>query len=315
MTEAPAPGRISVPGIYDMTSEAYHGDPCDGPSLGSTGARKLIQECPAAYRYGIEEPKTEFDIGNSTHLLVLQPDEFKARVVVCIGETAKGEISYDWTTKIAKEKRDRARAEGKIPLLVDQYDDVLAMRDAIMADPVAGLAFQDGVAEQSMFWKDPEFGIWCKTRPDWRPHHRRYLVDIKTSTSANPVTFESSIHKFGYAQQADWYLSGVERIFGERPAKFAFVVVSKKPPYLVSTCWVKEIALQWGAIMNRRARGVFAWCLHHNEWPSYRPTVTGPPGAFDVGLPVWAERDLQRRHENGEFEPPDMAAQEVGITA
>lgn len=296
--------KISAPGIYAMDAETYHGEPCDAPSLGSTGARTLASECPAAFRFAVHQEKAAFDIGSATHLLVLEPEQFKARVQVVIGHTKKGDPSYDYTTADAKEQREAAREAGKIPLLMDEYDDVQAMREAVFSDPIAKLAFSGGAAEQSMFWRDPEFGFWCKTRPDYLPAHRRYLVDLKTSTTANPEAFAKAAVNFGYHQQAAWYLDGVEAVTGERPERFAFIVVSKKPPYLVSTCWLDEEAIEWGRILNRYARGVFAWCLDRNEWPAYRPVLTGQPAAFTISLPAFALRDLQARHEAGAFIPP-----------
>lgn len=287
---------ITEPGVYDLSAEVYHGQPCPELSLSSTGARTLISECPAAYRYGVQEPKTEFEIGNAAHLLCLQPEDFAAHVV---------EIEQDdYRTKDARAARDEARAAGKIPLLPAQATMVRAMRNAIMADPVGSLAFRNGKPEQSLFWRDPEFGIWCKTRPDWLPDHRRYLVDIKTTTCAAPAAFTKAIASYGYHQQAAWYLDGVEAVFGVRPERFAFVAVEKKEPYLVSTFWLDEEAIGWGRILNRKARGLFAWCLRNDTWPGYRPDPVGAPGAFTASLPSWTLKDLQIRHEAGEFEPP-----------
>ncbi len=288
--------KITTPGIYSMSNADYHGDPCDSPALGSTGARKLVSECPAAFRYAVPEVKEEFDIGNAAHLLTLQPDLFEAAI---------GRVPFDdYRKKEAQVSRDDIRASGRIPLTMKQVVDVESMRAAVFADPIASLAFLEGTPEQSMFWRDPEFGFWCKTRPDWLPTHRRYLVDIKTSTSADPEAFTKSVVNFGYHQQAAWYLDGVEAVTGERPERFAFIVACKKPPYLVTTCWLDEEAIGWGRILNRYARGLFAWCLDRDEWPSYRPDITGPPGAFTISLPHWAVRDLTQKHEEGAFAPP-----------
>ena len=288
--------KVTKAGVYDLTSEEYHGDPCDSLSLGSTGARTLARDCPAAFKYAPVEFKEEFDIGNAAHLLVLQPEEFERRI---------GRVPFeDYRKRDAQEARDDIRAAGRIPLLPKQVADVAAMRNAIFADPVASLAFRNGEPEKSMFWRDPEYGFWCKTRPDWLPAHRRYLVDVKTSTSADPEEFQKALVNFGYSQQAAWYTDGVEAVTGDKPERFAFVVICKKPPYLVTTCWLDDEAIAWGRILNRYARGVFAWCLERGEWPSYRPEITGPPSAFTVSLPEWAKRDLERRHQAGEFIPP-----------
>lgn len=296
MTGADEAHTITAPGIYEMAQDIYHGEPCDGPSLGSTGARILANECPAAFRYAVREAKEEFEVGSAAHLLVLQPDEFEANI---------GRVPFDdYKRQEARTARDDIRASGRIPLTTKQAAIVQEMRRAVFAHPVASLAFRHGVAERAMFWRDPEFGFWCKTRPDWLPDSRRYLVDIKTTTSADPADFRRAVADFGYHQQAAWYLDGVQQVTGERPERFAFVVVSKKAPHLVSVCWLDDEAIEWGRILNRYARGVFAWCIERTEWPSYRPDISGPPAAFTISLPEWSRRELERRHEAGEFTPP-----------
>lgn len=290
--------KITTPGVYDMPAHEYHADPCDAPSLGSTGARELIHGCPASFRYRQANPeiKEEFEIGNAAHLLVLEPEIFESRI---------GRVPFDdYRKKEAQASRDDIRASGRIPLLPKHLEMVEGMRASLAADPIARFAFRETEIERSMFWRDPEFGFWCKTRPDALPKSRRYLVDLKTSTSADPDDFRKAVVNFGYHQQAAWYQDGVEHVLGDRPERFAFVVVSKAAPYLVSTCWLDEEAIGWGAKLNRYARSVFAWCLERDEWPSFTPDISQPPAAFTISLPAWARRDLEERDQAGEFIPP-----------
>lgn len=300
--------KITAPGVYDMPSDQYHSDPCDSPSLGSTGARELVNGCPASFRFKSDNPevKEEFDIGNATHLLVLEPDIFKRKVAVIEGVDKKGNPSKGYMSQDAKDKRDAARAAGLIPLLPEQMEQIEGMRASLAADPIARFAFRETEIERSMFWRDPDYGFWGKTRPDALPKNLTYLVDLKTTISADPKDFEKAVYNFGYAQQAAWYLDGVHQVMGVKPERFAFVVVSKTPPYLVTTCWLRSDAIAWGRTLNRRARSIFAWCLKHDRWPSYLPDITGSPAAFEIGLPRWAEIDLQRRSEAGELEPVEV---------
>jgi len=295
-------GRILSPGMYDMPAPEYHGEPCDGPCLGSGGAVMLAHDCPAAYRYRSDNPeeKDAFDIGTATHLLVLEPEKFRAAIGVVDADS--------WRTKDAQAARAALRGAGRIPLLAKDHDAVLAMRDSIAAHPIAKSAFTEGKAEASIFWKDAEFGCWKKCRPDWLPNHRRYYVDLKTSTSADPADFSKTIATFGYYMRAAWYQDGIEAVTGQRPERVAFVVVSKKPPHLVSVCWLDQEAIEWGRIANRYATGVFAWCVENNVWPDYQPEIGQPPAAFTVNLPSWQLRELQERHERGGFVPPQEKA-------
>jgi len=299
--------KISAPGVYSMPSTQYHSDCCDGPSLSSTGARILAQQCPAAYKWQKDNPpiKEEFEIGNATHLLVLEPHLFEQSVWRIPKD--------DYRTKEAQQMRDEARAAGFIPLLPRQQEQIDGMRSSLLNDPIAQFALSGGFeVERSMFARDPEFdGTWVKCRPDVMPKSRRYLADLKTTANADPDAFSRAIFDYGYHQQAAWYRWVVELTLGYRAKDFYFLVVCKQPPYLVTTVRIDDEAIGWGEILNRRARGVFAWCLRHNEWPSYRPVLHEQPAAFDVGLPAWALREYQRRHEEGEFEPPPMEPEEM----
>ncbi|MGI4850761.1 MAG: PD-(D/E)XK nuclease-like domain-containing protein [Janthinobacterium lividum] len=286
---------FAEPCCLDMTNEDYHAH----PALSSTGARTLVKECPAVYQYERQHGRHSeaFDIGSAVHLLVLEPHLFDARVVAC---------GPDFTTKDAKAKRAAAYADGLIPLRDGDMETVRNMRAALQADPMAAAAFTGGSAEQSLFWVDPEFGIPCRTRPDYLPQHTRYLIDLKTAATSHPAEFEKDAAKFGYYAQASWYLDGVEAVSGVRPERFAFVVVAKKPPHLVTVHWVTPEALQWGAIENRYARGVYAYCTATNNWPGYTQQVDQPARAFDLTIPGWKVRDMETRHSLGGYEPPPL---------
>lgn len=299
---------VTRPGVYrGMPAETYHGDCCDAPSLSASGAKLLMDECPAAFWHAstmnpdfVPERKREFDIGTAAHLVFLEPDLFGERVVVI--------DAADYRTKAARDARDDAYAAGKTPLLTEQARQVQAMRNALFAHPIARKAFSGGEAELSMFWRDQTFGVWLKTRPDYLPAHGRWVVDYKTAASANPRAFAKRAYDLGYFQQAAWYLDGVEATTGRRPEHFWFVVQQKDLPHLVTVCQLDEAAIEWGRLLNRKAVEVFARCLERGEWPGYRqPDAPHVDKAFIIGLPGYAHFQLQDRDDAGEFKPtPEM---------
>ncbi|WP_160119674.1 PD-(D/E)XK nuclease-like domain-containing protein [Rhodovarius lipocyclicus] len=305
--------KISEPGIYDLPPEIYHGDPTPEMSLSSSGARTLARDCPAVFWHQrqVQEAKRVFEIGTASHLMILEPERYDARVEVIRGLKKDGSPSEGYTSADAREKRDAARAAGKVPLLPAEDEMLRVMRGVLWADPIARTAFIGGQAEKSLFWRDQEFGIWCRTRPDYLPPHGRYLVDYKTSTSADPREFAKAMLEYGYHMQAAWYLDAVAAVTPHRPEKFAFVVQSKKPPHLVSVCWVDPEAIEIGRALNRYAKGIFRWCLTQREWPNYRDDLNSAPMAHTVNLPAYARQSFQLAQEAGRFEPPaipDIAA-------
>lgn len=300
--------KITEPGVYNLTSEAYHADPCAPMSLSSTGARSLVKDCPALFKFSRDnrENKRCFDIGTAGHLMVLEPELFADQVVIVQGYTKDGKPSDGYKTQDAKDQREAAYEAGKTPLLSAELDQVKAMRDAIWNDPIASQAFKGGVTEQSMFWKDKDTGIWCRCRPDFTPKHGRYLVDYKTSASANPEEFKKAILNMGYDQQAAWYLEGYEAVTGKRPESFWFIVQMKNPPYLVSIIRIGAASLARGETLNQYARSTLAWCLENDEWPGYIPRIGEPARMFDVDVPPFALNQYERDLEAGKYAPIEL---------
>lgn len=291
-------GAPHVSGEFDaIPNEAYHA----APALGSSGAWKLYDECPALYWY--ESPsnpsfqrvnKREFDIGTAAHLIILEPQILRERTVIV--------DAADYKTKEARAGRDAAYTAGKTPLLPHELALVCAMRDSLWSHPVAKHAFIGGVTERSYFWRDPATQVWCKARPDFTPSHRRYLPDLKTSTTANPEAFARHVADFGYHMREAFYMEGMRQITGDAPEKACFVVISKKPPHLVSVCWLDDEALAWGRVVARKATDIYARCLERGEWPGYRlPDALDKDQAFTISLPVWTRKGLEERRERGDF--------------
>jgi hypothetical protein len=286
--------KIAAPGRYQLTNAEYHGNCTVGPALSASGARILIEQCPAAFWWNsplnpayVPEQSTTFDLGTAAHAALLEPGSWLERVVIVEAD--------DYKTKAAQQARDAAWAAGKVPLLPKHFDRVEAMRAALLAHPLARLAWSDGAAEQSYIWHDKVMGTWLKARPDFVPDHGRWIVDYKTTTSAHPRAFTRKVFEMGYFQQAAWYLDGIEAVTGKAPSDFFFVAQETAPPYLVSVCKLDQRAVDWGRTLNRRAINLFAECVAANRWPGYAERAT------TISLPSYAEFQLEERKEMGEF--------------
>jgi len=253
------------PGIYDgISNAAYHAD----PALGSTSLKTLATRTPAHYQHEKAHPKFSdaFTLGTAAHSLILEDDVFSIVEV-------KAE---NWLTKAAKEAKAEALAAGKQPLLTKEVQQIIAMRDAVMAHPIARDLFTGHKAEQSVFWD--EGGLTLKCRPDaWKPG---LLIDLKTTRDANPNEFGKTAHEYGYHQSAAHYIDGVKAATGE-DLPFYFVLVEKTEPYLVSVVELDIEAINLGRQLNDRAKRIYRQCLETNTWPGY-------PNADLISLPMWA---------------------------
>jgi hypothetical protein len=253
------------PGIYSGISNAdYHRD----PALGSTSLKTLATRTPAHYQHDKTHPKFSdaFTLGTAAHSLILEDDDSSIFVVP----------ADNWLTKAAKDAKALALADGVQPLLRKEWEQVQAMRDAVMAHPVARDLFIDHKAEESVFWD--ENGLTLKCRPDaWKPG---LLVDLKTTLNADPNEFGKTAHNFGYHQSAAHYIDGVKAATGEE-LPFRFVLVEKTAPYLVSVVELDIEAVNIGRQLNDRAKRIYRECVETNTWPGY-------PNADLISLPMWA---------------------------
>jgi hypothetical protein len=275
------------PGIYEMDETVYHADPVPGGSLSSSEARKLLPpSCPARFRWEKDNPpppKDHLELGSAAHQLVLGAGP---GLVVVHAE--------DWRTKAAREHRDAARAEGKIPLLTGEHVQVLGMAAAIRAHPVARALFdpeRGGKPEQNLFWQDPESGIMRRARLDWLPQpqdgKRLVIGDYKTTADASPAAIRKHVANFGYYMQASWYLDAVTALGLDEAPSMLFVFQEKQAPYLVIVAELDEAAIATGRERNALACEIFRDCTEAGIWPGYSTEIEL------ISLPPWAARDLE----------------------
>jgi hypothetical protein len=290
MTTIETDDRGFAPGIYTMTREAYHADPCGPPSLTSSTIKRLCLDSPAhawaehpRLNPAAEHEEAEhLDVGTAAHALLLE-----GRNAVAIVDAP------DWRTKAAKEARDAARAAGQIPLLSKTWDEVLAMVAATraqLADHKDGGAamFTNGEPEQTIVWREDD--IWCRARLDWlRPGA---IDDFKTtSASANPDAWTRSMFFTGVDMQAAWYLRGLKALTGE-DVIFRFAVQETYPPYALSVIGLGPDALLLAEKKLLYALELWRDCLASGRWPGY------PPRTCWASLPIaheawWLDKELR----------------------
>lgn len=285
-------GTIDKPGVYDVPAAEYHADPCAEPSLSSSGARLIINECPARFRADqLDPPKpTEaLTIGSAAHEWLLEGDTWPQRHSVLPDD-------FNGRTKEGKALVAGIEADGKRAITAEQFAAIKEMVTVLRLHPYAGPAFETGASEATLIWRDEEFGIMCRARLDKLPAGGIVVPDYKTTRSAHPDYLKKAMFDLGYHQQAEWYLTGI-RALGliERPL-FMFAFQEKVAPYIVTCATPDDVALQWAAIQNRKAREIFARCIEAGRWPAYTDDV------LTLDLPAWAEGKLQRRSESGDFE-------------
>lgn len=267
------------PGIHDGIPEPqYHADPALSQSQ-----LKVLLDCPARFAWArTQPPKTSdaFDIGTAVHAKVLG-----------VGAPTVVVDAADWRTNAAKAARDEARAAGLVPLLRADAARVDAMAEAVLAHEGARVVLEtEGAVEQSMWWTREVDGMSVPMRgrvdkatayADGWP----VLVDLKTSASASPRRFASSVWDFGYHIQRAAYVDGWTRLTQSADGivpDFLIVVVEKDPPHLPAVYQLDDIATQRGEERYAAALSLFVDCTREDHWPGYADDIVTLPS------PRWA---------------------------
>lgn len=264
----------------DVDEAAYH---ADRGSLSVSGAKLLLPpSCPAKFRWQQDNPpapKAHFDFGSLAHSLILgKGPEIEVLDPAVHGLKADGTVAdVPSMTGVWKKAAAAARTSGKLPVSTDDYAAAMAMRDAVMAHPVAGELFTDGEAEVSAYRHDEETSVRLRGRFDWLRNDGT-IVDLKTAKTANPVELVRHFFTYGYHLQNAWYVD----LLGNPDADFTFVVVEKTPPYPVTVIRYDADAITIARQSNRLAIDTYAACVETGVWSGYGDDLV------TLSLPGWA---------------------------
>lgn len=262
--------------IEALSEVEYHAH----PALSASGAKRLIQTCPAIFKHERDHGrpnKAAYDFGHAAHGLILG-----------VGEQVHVVEADDWRSKAARELRDAAYATGGVPMLAAEWEQAQALTAAVKAHPLAGRLFADGTAEQSVIWRDERWDVERRARFDWLTERagRHYVVDLKTTTTADPAVLGRKVADFGYHQQEAWYRDAAAAV-GLDDVGFLFVFVEKTAPHIVTVVELDQYAVYRGRELNDRALEIFRDCTTSGIWPGY----VAPTERAVVSLPRWATYD------------------------
>jgi hypothetical protein len=293
------------PGLYDIAASAYHAD--NGtfqgtepvpPSLSASIANILLTRSPlhawtAHPRLNPNwEPEVDdkFDIGTVVHALLLQ------------GLNVMEVLAFpDFKSNAAKEARDAARANGRIPILTKHAKRVEEMCNAVApqleAFDVDPIPLTNGKPEQTIVWQDAQYGVWCRGRIDWLHDNLSAIDDLKTTTrSAHPEAFAKNLYSYGCDVQAAFYLRGIQALKGSAVSgmmDWRWVVVETSPPYGLSVIEPGPAVLELADAKVDAALKLWADCLERDSWPGY------PTRVATAELPAWEEARWLQREEIG----------------
>lgn len=253
----------------------------------------LLEQCPLAgwwqSRLNPNRPKDEsreMDIGTAAHALLL---EGSRAGIVAINPNdyptkSSGNIPRGWTNNEIKAARDKARAEGKQPILTHDLADIENMVGVCNefigslqdTEPAIWNAFQEdgGTSETVIVWEEDD-GLLCKLRADRHSNNWQVVVDYKSSgISVEPSRFaRTRLHgDMGYAFGSAWYRRGIHAALGKDTA-YVWLAQETEAPYL---CSLIGLDPEGDALAEEKVeRGLRKWreCLRSGKWPGYANRV------------------------------------------
>lgn len=298
-----APGQaISEDGVYDLTMERYHDQPCIRPSISSSGLRTLWSSSPKHFwkdsklNPAWQPPSAEddderphFTLGRAAHqLLFLGRAAFDREYVV---------RPVKWTSwvKEAKAWRTINRRAGLTAITPEEVEQIAGMAKALEQHPLVKAGILDGAVERSMVFRCPRTGLFYKSRPDNVTMSSGDFSDLKgTSKGVSADAIQRTLKSYQYHMQGGLVGMGAERCLGVTMTSFTLVFVEFKPPHCVEIVTIPDEDIARGREQCEAMMEVFATCLRNNEWP-------GPGGTTEdakvVGLDRWERERIDQRLE------------------
>lgn len=253
--------------ILDCSFANYHKDPCETPSLSSSTARKIVTESLLhAYTFhprlggAKDESTTEQEKGTILHKLLL-------------GKGAELAIldHDEYRTKIAREERDEAIAQGKIPIKAKDFPQWEKAASIISGALEAKGFALTGQSEVAMQWIEEvnDKTVLCRGMMDNVFLKEGVIFDVKKVRSANPKDIARSFVRYGYDIQHEAYTRGLKAVTGCRDPFFVFLFCEIEPPYAVLPVAPSGEMKEIGRIRWEDALAKWELALRTNQWPSY----------------------------------------------
>lgn len=300
MTKLPPAGqKISEDGVYRISMEAYHGQPCVGPSVSSTDLRTLFQKSPAHMFVNsslnpnkVQREETDaFILGRAAHHLFLGEDDFSSLFVMRPEQI--GGAAWQGNRTVCKEWLAEQDRVGRTVVTPKQIEQIRGMARSLGAHPLVRAGILNGAIEQSVIHKDKKTGLWLKVRPDAIPNASGDFADLKTSSDSG-FDLDRSISTYRYDMQAAMVGMASREVLGREMESFSFVFVEKEPPHSVDVLSLPKEDIERAERDLRVAIDVCAWCIEHNNW--FGPSGTQLDARW-VNVSEWVQKVSDGRRD------------------
>lgn len=247
-------------------------------ALNYSSARNLLKS-PKHFQAALNrkfEPSREMVIGSAVHSIVLEGKQPSYIV---------RPADLDLRTKEGKAWRDKHA--GMEIVTQEDHDIVLkaaaAVRDSLDAQYLLKLCPHREIGIVQSYESVP-----LKGRLDAYGHDeagKPIVLDLKTTSSADPEDFGRKVFSLKYAAQCAWYQSLLALELGlEEPPAWFWMVVETQEPFDVVLYQPPEEALEIGRAQMKHCIDTYKTCLATGKWPGYAK------GIIQLETPVWEKR-------------------------
>ncbi len=273
--------------IEDLDEDVYH----QGPGF-SRGMLMDVRKNPNFFHYKNvrtyeEKSSRTMDAGSMLHSAMLEPhllhekyvadDEIIEKVMKEKPETKKVRA-----TALYKEQKKELVDSGKTVICYEDWERMKIQVDNLWSHPVAKNLLNAGIAESSIYARDPETGLLCRIRID-RMLNDGILIDLKSSgTGIDEDEWSKKIFNMNYHVQAAFYNAVASWAFGAQFDKFIHICVENTPPYDVAIWKIDFGTLELGEYIFRKELDRLAQCIETDKFPGYSTRIN------NISVPHWA---------------------------
>lgn len=293
--------------IEKMSNDEYHA--C--PEFSSSQLKDMLRSGAHFHSKNIikeveRETKKHLDFGTLAHTLFLEPEQFHNEFVVLPNDAPKPPTDVMRNAKNPSEdsiKRvewwDNFNAEHGTKITITE--DLLSGAQRI-ADNLRSLSSYKvmennyGMAEASMFFTDPIYGLKLRVRPDYHiapcsAFPNGWIFDVKTSNDARPFKFSKSCADYFYDLSASMYREGFQEFYQtEDKPGFTFLVAESSIPFLCKQYKASDLFLAVGDNRYNKAKEMLAESLLINEWDGYSTDLE------EIYLPSYLTKQAIENH-------------------
>lgn len=241
----------------DIPIQVYHHPLCTGYS--STTIKRLIEQSYNHWFVGKNEQTSSLRFGSAFHAFCDEPHVFDQEYLVVPTIDKK---SAEW-------RAAKKTVRDKILLTSGEFKSIEVMSRKLYEHPDAGPLVKGALNEITYFSKDSATGLWKKCRVD--KIKNRAVADLKSTRSADAISFSFDSKKFLYRISASYYLEIISEVTGIRHTDFYLIPCETTEPYECAVYRVSDHSIEKAQSEIRQALGIIRTVLDEGDsaWRGY----------------------------------------------